>query len=158
MDALHDAVGLGGDERDAAHALPQRGDAGEPEELGLGRPQIPGLLVSRHCLPFIKAVRWHQAAPAAEGIAKRRPLRERFAARIGELVAEAPPVFPSDALFLFVGAHHEHVGTGADVVAGLELGRAVQRELQRDDLRIGVERVTAAHSRKGNSDGYNAPR
>src|SRR5205085_9093026 len=54
-------------------------------------------------------------------------------------------------------ADGEDVGARADVVARLEFRRRVQAELQRDDVGIRVESVTAAHEWESTGCGYNAP-
>src|SRR5439155_9373087 len=105
---------------------------------------VPRLLASGDALPFIEPARRHEAAVAPEGVAERRALGERFAARVGELVAQAPAMLARDALLLPVETHDRDVRARADVVARLEVGRAFERELQRDDPGIGMERVTAA--------------
>src|SRR5205085_3059684 len=55
-------------------------------------------------------------------------------------------------------ADGEDVGARADVVARLEFRRRVQAELQRDDVGIRVESVTAAHEWESTGCGYNARR
>ena len=113
-------------------------------------------LRSPDALPFVEPARRHEAAPLAKGVAKRRPLGDRLAARIGKLAAdrgilgpmrnEAPAVVARHALAVASDAHDDDFAAGADVVARLEVRRVLERELQRDDFRIGMERVPAAHA------------
>jgi len=69
-----------------------------------------------------------------EGVAKRRPLGERLAARVRELVADGrvlrpvrnqpPAVRARDAPAVARGAHDQNVRAGAKVIAALELGHS----------------------------------
>src|SRR5581483_647070 len=83
MKRPHQVVRFSRDKRDAPQSLPVRRNAGEREELGVARLDVPGELAAPERLPFVEAARRHEAAPLAEGVAKGRPLGERLAARIG---------------------------------------------------------------------------
>src|SRR3954466_9655427 len=151
MDRLHQRVGRGGDERNAVHAVPQRRDARQAEERRIARAQVPGMLLAGNGLPLVEAARGYEAAPLAKRIAKRRPLGDRLAARIRELVADRRVLRPmrnqSPAVLACAFARDDQdVGARTDVVARLELRGLVAPELQRDDVRIRMERVTATHN------------
>src|SRR5205085_12491054 len=107
-------------------------------------------------LPFIKAARRNEAAPTPECLAKGGPLEQRLAARIRKLVADrgilrpvrnqSPAMLARHAPPFAVNAHHQDLATRAHVVARLELRRFGEPELQRHDLGMRMDLVTATHA------------
>src|SRR5258708_4709562 len=72
------------------HALPEEDDAGESKQGSVLGQYVPGSPAAARFLPLVEAARRHEAAELAEGVAERRPLGERFGARVDHLSADAP--------------------------------------------------------------------